>query len=452
MTNRPLFVTIRFDRPEYHGLRDDGSVDWPPAPVRLAGALTSGAYSLADQHKYDALLAIDAIMAGPPPIVHAARATPLHLPVTYTQKSGLDNSGKSTAKSMTDFLDMSLLSMTTKSRTAKPVDGVSLDLPLVVFELETDLPAEQFAALQQAAAQVGYFGRSNDPAEMTICQGPLPATTAESELLEQWRALPSTTGTVRGWTKLTKEWMDENHRRLFGSSGESHIPLPPVPPQNYVQPLRYVRSATTDHTTIIPLERSVPNYMIPVLFDLLNQTKVLDEFPEIAVFPAVFTGHSYADGRCLGLGFTGLSSPAVDAAAAEVAPLLWEGALLKIQQGPPPQASATTLRPATWSRAHKVWRSATPYRGFPDATVVEYEIRDEIRDRWGLSPNRVAASTVPTRRWDHRWKQSLFSDGLVDWWIEVEMPEKTCGPTLLKRNQRLGTGLLVGSSTQHRED
>lgn len=452
MTSQRLFVVIRFDRPEYHGLRDNGVMDWPPAPVRLAGALTAGAHALTGVPKQAALTAIDAVMASPPPQVHVSRATPLKLPVTYTQKSGLDNPGKSTTKNLKDFLDFSLLAMDTKSRTAKLVDGVSLDLPLLVFELDVDLSVEQLEALRQAAAQIGYFGRSNDPAEITIWQGSFPTTTTESDLLERWRALPSTTGTVRGWTKLTREWLDENYRRIFDASGDSPLALPPVPPQNYIQPLRYVRLAAGEQTTVIPLEKSVPNQVIPILFDQLNQTGVLEGFPEITVFPAVFANHPYADGRCLGLGVSGTSSVDVDTAASEIAPVLWEGPLLKLQQGPPPQLGSSTLDPKTWSRSHRFWTSATPYRGFPDATVVEYEIRNEIRELWGLVPGRITASTEPTRRWEHRWKQSLFADGLVDWWIEVEMPENTFGPLLLRRHQKLGTGLLVGSSAHYREN
>lgn len=452
MASQPLFIAIRFDRPEYHGLRDNGSVDWPPAPVRIAGALTSAAHSLDNPAKQSALSAIDAIMTSPPPKVHVSRATPLGLPVTYTQKSGLDNPGKSTSKSISDFLDLSLLAMNTQSRTAKPVDGVSLDLPLLIFELEVDILPGQLAALQEAAVHIGYFGRSVDPAEVTIWPDSVPATALELELLEQWQALPSTTGNTRGWTRLTREWMDENYRRLFEASGDSHIALPSVPPQNYIQPLRYVRMAATDQTTIVPLERSVPNHVIPLLFDRLNQTGVLDGFSEVTVFPAVFAHHAYADGRCLGLGLTGPSALAVDTAAAEIAPLIWEGALLELQRGPVTQDGAATLRPTTWSRANQVWKSATPYRGFPDATVVEYEVNSEIQERWGLTPTRIVASTEPTQRWEHRWKQSIFADGLVDWWIELEMPEKVSGPMLLSRHQKLGTGLLVGSSLHLAED
>ncbi|HRJ61724.1 MAG TPA: type I-U CRISPR-associated protein Csb2, partial [Azospirillaceae bacterium] len=39
-----LVVEVRLLTGRYHGVRDNGAADWPPAPLRLFQALVAGAY------------------------------------------------------------------------------------------------------------------------------------------------------------------------------------------------------------------------------------------------------------------------------------------------------------------------------------------------------------------------------------------------------------------------
>ena len=84
MTRKPSFVLVEWDRPEYHGLRQNGTVDWPPSPVRLLGALTAGAHMMpeSDPERDKALAALQEITESAPPAIHVPHVFPLDLPRT----------------------------------------------------------------------------------------------------------------------------------------------------------------------------------------------------------------------------------------------------------------------------------------------------------------------------------------------------------------------------------
>lgn len=458
MGNEPLYITVSWDRPEYHGLRQDGMVDWPPSPLRLLGALISGAHTLADDpgnrradgvaaSRAMALEAIQKLSEAPPPTIHAPRAYPLDLPGTYTQKSGLDAAGKGSAKHMKDFLDLSLVNLDTTSRTLKPVDGVALEAPTIVYEVDLNLESALVEALEAAAWMVGYFGRSFDPAGISITRA-RPDTSSLRPLV----ASPSTGGLTRGWTPLSVQWYEINYQRLFGAGG---LPLPAVPDVGYVQPLHYGTDVPARPLEIIPLPQSVPNHRIPPLLHALLERTSFVLPSQVRLFPVVNAGHPQSDGRCLGIGLVAAyeaesnreqngPSPRdyLAASAAELAPLVWEPPLVDYRVGPTPNVNAWALHTARWTAASAAWVSATPYRGFPDQMVVEYAVTEEIQRRFSIEVE-VSASPSPRKRFEHRWGQQQFSDGLMDWWLELRFPTPVSGPLLLEDNQKFGTGLFV---------
>lgn len=446
-----LYVQVLWDRPEYHGLREDGSVDWPPSPMRLLGALTAGAYAMGDPQRSLALAALDKVMGAPPPLIYASRKYDLALPATYAQKSGLDAESKGNAKHVKDFLDLSLVRMDTGSRILKPVDGVSLDAPVAVFEIEVVLSCDELAALTQAAGHIGYFGRSSDPAGLDVTVE--PPMGINNQYLRRLVPIPTTTGKTRGWTPWSGKWLQSNHKRMFGGG---QLPLPPIPATGYVQPLRYGLAPQSETVQILEVARSIPSPQVPRFLRALQKELPSDLSGGVSSFPLINAGHQYGDGRCLGLGFTSIdrgektaSRHEILAVASEVGALLSDEPLNKYQTGPVPQESSRTLQEWYWERKALEWVSATPYRGFPDQMVVEHVISTEAQRRFGIGVEILGCSPNPRYRWEHRWKQDLFADGLMDWWIRLRVPEAIEGPLMLHDNQSLGTGLFVPFQVDH---
>lgn len=452
-----LFITVWWDRPEFHGLRDSGTIDWPPSPARLVGALVSGAHQLSGTSQAGSLQAIDRLLTAPAPLIHVPRMQPLGLPRTYAQSSGLDIPGAGTKGKIAKFLDTSLLGMDTVSRTAKPVEGGSIDYPVVVFEVDLEPTQELIDALQQAARGVGYFGRSNDPAQITV-NAKWPDGIGRDDLT-LLRPFPATYGRTRGWTPQLRQWMNANYDRIFNPSGGTHLPLPPLPPDGFIQPLSYAATANATALEIQPLPRSVPSHRIPRLFAALRE-EAGDAFgASVDIFPVVNAGLQRADGRALGVGFTPrVTGPegqdtaearlAVQVVGSEVAPLLGEAPLRQYQTGPVPQDSAWTLNPKRWHEQSRHWVSATPYRGFPDPTVIQFALTSEIERRFALPVEVASASMNPVASWEHRWPQDGFGDGLCDWWVTLRFDQEITGPVLMHDNQTLGTGVFVAAPVE----
>ena len=132
--------------------------------------------------------------------------------------------------------------------------------------------------------------------------------------------------------------------------------------------------------------------------------------------------------------------------------MLWDPDLLGFQLGPVPQESSHTLKPSRWEGEASTWISATPYRGFPDRMVAEYTLRQDLEAQVGVPVTEVTAYAAPGAPWEHRWRQDLFADGLMDWWLEVEFERDIPGPLLAGTNQRLGTGVFVQKSRVFSQD
>ncbi len=448
----PLYVQVVWDRPEFHGKGQRRRIDWPPSPVRLLGALISGAYALDAPARQVALQALERVSQTPAPLIYAPYAEVLDLPGTYTQRSGLDvPGGTGNLKVLREFLDLSLVEMDTASRTLKSMDGVALDFPTAVFEIRGDFTAEEVGALNAAAAEVGYFGRSLDPASLFVTKE-RPALldrrdAAEDPTLGRLLPVPNTAGHTRGWTPGTIDWFDANHTRMFQGDSVSHLPLPPVSDVGFVQPLSYIAVQDHEDVATVPLTASVPNHRVPALMRALETSEI--ELPDgLVLFPLINAGHAHSDGRALGVGLSPTTPGSVTdtdlrTAAAQVGAALLQPDLLRHQSSATPQEGAWTVNPRRWQQKATRWVSATPYRGFPDQFVVAHQVRAELWERFQVEPVSLRVSSQPAHGWQQEWGQRSFEDGLTNWWLEIEMAQPLGGPLLLRDAQQLGTGLFV---------
>lgn len=83
--------------------------------------------------------------------------------------------------------------------------------------------------------------------------------------------------------------------------------------------------------------------------------------------------------------------------------------------------------------------------------VAHHVVGEEIMRAFGLESEAVAYSN-PRKRFDDRWAQGRFSNGLVDWWLEIHLPAPVHGLFQIRDHQRFGAGLLVpGQPAAHAE-
>lgn len=467
-----LTVIVHFHRRFFHGLREDGSVDWPPSPARLAGALMAGAHALKDPAVQEAALgAIRAITCADPPAISAPQHVALGIPDTFTEQSWLPD--RATAKTLKSYVDLGLLAMASTSRTKKPQDGVALADDWLGFEIDASLSDNEALALSQAAAQIGYFGRSSDPAEILVHRGKLDDAVSagiihsgsiEADLRRQWWPRPSARGLTRGWQPNTVDWYEANFARTFGTDVKTSS-LSPLPALGYVRPLHYSTVLPQDENcTVVPLERSIPQHSAPTILSALNT-----ELPAgWLAFPAVFTTSRWADGRCVGIGLmrqvaqranqgpssvassstdtsvvveTGPSNASTDLVHVEMLVEQWLASRSDLPGGQR-VISADALDASHWSSTSRHWRSVTPLRAFPDLRVLQHQLSIEADRRFGSGITVVEASVEPVPRFAERWSNARFTDGYGQWWLEIEFDDEITGPVLLGASTDHGHGLF----------
>ena len=236
-----LVIDIHWFRAAYHGQRETREPDWPPAPARLLGALLAGAHQLpSSAGKESALRALQTIAASAPPLIDAPLARPLTVPDTYTEGTWLPQ--VATTGTLDKHLNLGVVSMDSQSRVAKRQDAISLADDLLSFLVDVDLSADELEGLREAAGHVAYFGRSNDPADLSVevvdevdVHGATPTGSRE-----RWYPRRTSRGSVRGWLPSTLDWYDANYARTFGTDAAVSS-LPPIPANGYVDPLFYGR-------------------------------------------------------------------------------------------------------------------------------------------------------------------------------------------------------------------
>lgn len=419
---------IRIDyigRRSYHGLRSTGSQDWPPSPVRLLGALVAGAHALDDGSEVDqARSAIQTLAATEAPVIHTSEIIALAHPATFTEKSA-PATRKATKGQLESFLDLTHLDMATTSRIPKPMLGVALEVPSVVFDVGP-LEAETVAGLRLAASRVGYFGRSQDHAVIAVSEE-VPDLTGLSVTHIPRR---SSSGSSRGWTPQTLAWLDARHDAIMNSPGH------PIPSDAAaVQGLEY-RS---------PGERNTPSSatnrgpgMSPVMFlSSIRQAdvpRVLARLaaspPSVDIIPLINTGRSPA--RCFGLAVRGDLTPRIDAVQAirDALPDLVDtdevagGRLFDRYARATPSTS---------------WITATPIRAFGHPFMLNRAF--ELAGLNGVEI--IEADTRPANDWQNRLPDLDLGDGLSQWFVQFRTPEPTTGPLLVGAALTRGFGLCV---------
>lgn len=438
-----LAVTIRLLRPAFHGLDSQEHAQWPPAPVRLLGALKAGAHALENsQAAMRAHTALARIAGSPPPVIHAPHAKDLRIPGTYTDRTWLPEKLTSVHGSKAvQHLGLEAFGLDSKNRDLKPQGAIALDGHVIDVDIDVDLSPDEVEALDAAAALVPYFGRSQDHAMLQVRsaeRGSAPTAHRVS-----WYPREDAAGPTRGWQPNTIEWMDENYARVFGEDPALNV-LPPLPAAAYTRPLTYspvrVRPGSM---TVVPLEASIPQHRVQGLFLEMSR-----QMPSgWRAFPLTVSGHAASDGRLVGVGLVG---PAGKEGEPSPAMLVLDA----VEHSDLPSGRSVRLsgthEPRTWERPSRKWRSTTPLRGFPDARVLAHLLAGEITDRYGTASKLLDAQVAPVRAHDHRWPGEGLTDGFSQWWVTIETTAEIEGPLMLGASTDRGFGMFcpVDSATR----
>ncbi|SDC21079.1 CRISPR-associated protein GSU0054/csb2, Dpsyc system [Sanguibacter gelidistatuariae] len=453
-----LVIDIHWFRAAYHGQREDGEPDWPPAPARLLGALLAGAHQLpSPTAKVPALRALRSIAASAPPFIDAPLARSLGTPATYTEGTWLPD--VATAKTLGKLLDLGVVSMDSQSRVAKRQDAMALADDLLSFIVDVDLPADELEGLREAAGCVAYFGRSNDPADLTVevvHEADVHATIPTGHR-ERWYPRRTSRGSVRGWLPSTLDWYDASFARTFGTDA-SVSSLPPIPADGYVDPLSYdrtppVATRTSSACTVVPLLRSVPQHLVSAL--IAEVTSALEDSGQNAVggqapawftFAATVSGGMHDDGRCVGVGLAPRAEVLPD--NSDVGPASASAVVERIvlsRAATPGSRSIVgpgALDPDHWTGPESHWFSATPLRGFPDERVIRHMMEVTLRERFGVGLTALTVRQSPLYAYEARWPNGDLADGLGQWWCELHLSAPIAGPLVLGAGTDHGFGLF----------
>lgn len=437
-----IVIRVTLVRAAFHGLTREGRVQWPPDPVRLLGALKSGAHAPDDPAvSVTAHDALNRLLDAPPPIITTPLHVPLDHPDTHTDRTGLPDKLSSTYEEKASrLLTLAPFAMDSSNRDAKPRDGVALAGRILEFEIDVDLTPDEAHALDAAARHIAYFGRSEDAAIVEVLPQPR-ATMADDDTRLRWYPSFNPRGNSRGWQANTIAWMDENHARVF-SDDPTVSSLPSLPPTGYVRPLTYSTDAPTADQfvlTVVRLPSSRQQHQTPTLL-----RRVRPHVPsELRILPLTASSHPNSDGRLVGLGIY----PGGDAATGETQSLLAE---LREVVGVPPddQRELVSLKPETWTGPARRWTSTTPLRGFPQLMILEYALRQEAQRRFSVDVGVAEASTHARTSREHRWANSAYTDGLALWWVTLEFARPITGPLQLGASTEDGFGAFLPSTRE----
>lgn len=440
-----IVISVTLVRAAFHGLTRGRGVQWPPDPVRLLGALKSGAHAL-DGSALSAIAhdALNRLVEAPPPIITTPLHAPLDHPATYTDRTGLPDELSSTYEEKASrLLTLAPFGMDSSNRVAKPRDGVALADRVLDFEIDIDLSPNEIHALDAAARHVAYFGRSEDAAVVEVFTQPRD-TTADDNSRVTWYPLSCHGGDSRGWQANTIEWMDENHARVFFDD-PTVSSLPSLPATGYVRPLTYSTDRPqTDQPvlTVVQLRSSKEQHQTPSLLRRL-QPRVPSGWKTL---PLTASSHQNSGGRLVGLGF--YPGDDADTGEAQSLPL----ADLHAELGAPPadQRQLASLTPKTWTGPARRWTSTTPLRGFPHLMILDDALRREAEQLFGVDVEIIEASTHARTSQEHRWANSAYADGFGLWWVTLEFAQPITGPLQLGASTEHGFGAFLPRKREER--
>lgn len=426
-------IQINFERPAFHGLREDGSVDWPPSPARLCGALMHGAFSCDETTRELALTVIERICTGPHPVLGTPHATELNIPPTYTDRTAHPEKERLTLGPLGKVMGLSYFGMDSLNRVAKPQNAVALAGTLVTADIDIQLSEEERRALASAAHKIGYFGRSHDPASVQVLAPVLPVNDSNQVA---WYPTEHPRGLSRGWNDMTMLRYRINHERTFSTAPDVRD-LPLVPAHGFTTPLQYrtVRQNTNDRMAAFPLRRSVHQSHGRGIAQEVNT--VIG--PDRRALLLTSSGSPHARGQIVGIGITSIDEePLPHSMTAEVVRVIGE-----IELRHPEGQRVHTPRAADaryWCRPSRRWRSTTPLRGFPDLRVLSLELKEQCLNELGVTPTAIKASPEPVVASDQRWRVDQYTDGLGQWWAILDFEEPVRGPLALGASRPDGFG------------
>lgn len=432
-----IAFTIEWFRAAYHGLGEDGKIQWPPSPTRLLAALTNGAYQTYSSHSSElerGLRSLQTLSESEPPIIFAPQTVALNMPPTYAPQTWVPEKLSNSEQA----IDMGFFNVA-NSLQYKPVDALALSDTHLVFTLpDSGLLEETITVLNEIAAAVSYFGRSHDPAIITVEHVDAPFTPEWDHHI--WYPSESGYGKHRGWLPNTMEWLNANFERIF--SPEASISrLPPLPPQGYTRTLSYSTRASVrlpEDFSVVALPYALENHRIPKLFRMFNTQ--LPAKRSYGLIPLTISGSAHADGRCVGVGITPRLNEQIRtqelAEASEVV------SRMSPTTGRFRVNTPGALNPRSWVGPSREWRSTTPYRGYPDIRVVEHVLREEISSMFSMGITILEAQKDPVAQWHSRWTSSVYEDGFADWWLTFRCDEEITGPVALGASNHDGYGMF----------
>ncbi|MCT1556821.1 type I-U CRISPR-associated protein Csb2 [Helcobacillus massiliensis] len=426
-------IQIHFDRPAFHGLRDDGSVDWPPSPARLCGALMQGAFGCDESTRETALSAIERICAAPHPVLTTPEAIELNIPPTYTDRTALPEKERLTSGSLSKVMGMSHFGMDSLNRVAKPQNAVALAGTLVTVDIDVQLSKDEHRALGSAANNIGYFGRSHDPASFEVID---PVLSVNDSHQVTWFPTEHPRGLSRGWNDRTMLRYTINHERTFSTDPDVRD-LPLIPAHGFTTSLHYrtVRQNTEDRMAVFPLRRSVHQSHGRSIVHRVNEVIGRDRRAVLLTS----SGSPHARGQIVGVGITSTEGePVRHSMAAELVEVIGD-----IERIHPQGKRVHAPRAADaryWCRPSRRWRSTTPLRAFPDLRVLELDLKQQCLSELGVAPTAIDASPEPVIASDQRWRVDQYTDGLGQWWAILDFEEPVRGPLALGASRFDGFG------------
>ncbi|MEZ5211143.1 type I-U CRISPR-associated protein Csb2 [Gordonia sp. (in: high G+C Gram-positive bacteria)] len=420
-------VHIRVDylaRPQFHGLDGHGRQEWPPSPLRLLGALISGACGLTDPaERAESMAALERLSMAGAPVIHAPERVRLDHPDTYTEKSA-PAGAKATTGSLEDFLDLAHTGMSTSSRTAKPVRGVLLAEPTIIFDLES-IGDDDVRPLRNAAAGVGYFGRSQDHAVISVCEGS-PGPGAVKHVFDP---RPHPGGSQRGWTSSSVAWFEARHQAIMTNPG-SPLPSDAGAFTRITYDLRDPRKRNDrgkpahGEVSAVMLNRGVRPGDIPRLMRKIGAVS------DTTVIPLV--NFNQPKSQCYGFAVSGPLATRLDTVS-RIRDRL--GSLASDETG---ADSALFHRYAAMTTGEH-WITATPIRAFGHPLMLQRALSEAFAGDVRI----MELSTAPLDRWQQRLPNLDLTDGLSQWFVRFTTTEKNPAPTMVGACTELGFGLCV---------
>lgn len=419
---------IRVDflsRRQFHGLDDDDQPDWPPSPLRLLGALIAGAHALEDEERRDAALdAIERLTQTAAPAIRVPSSVTLDHPDTYTEKNA-PGTATASAGALKDVLDLTHTRMGSSSRIAKPVRGILLEQPTILFDVG-DMTENDVPALQDAASAVGYFGRSHDHAMLTVHTTSPPTIAGGTTLYPHH----DSRGSQRGWTSASVAWFDARHRAIIAEPGS---PLPSG--AGAFTRLTYAPTPSASRATVDETAEGQP---IAVMFtrgirlgDIPRELRKIPELPTgVRAVPLVNFNRPSA--KCYGLAVTGTLESRLLAVGVIERHL---GALISDETG---VESPLFHRYATMTPGSE-WITATPVRAFGHPLI----LRQALTDAFGAEIDIIDSSTRPLDTWQQRLPNLDVADGLSQWFVRFNTSVDVAAPVMAGAHTELGFGLCV---------